>query len=153
MISPPVKLRNMLDNHENEPKTGFTVQQPSKLHQIETSKKKNRGSSIFLSFVKCVLTGIILAGFLLSLVASKLSLVSIGQHINLTNKTYKQLEKECGTKNHASCDKTEETAFVMLILTMMIPQGLTFFRSLKNSFSSEQPYPSRKAAGWVRSLI
>ena len=123
MISPPVKLRKMLDNPENEPKTVFTVQQPSKVNQIETSKSTAGGSSIFLSIVKCVLTGIMIAGFLLSLVASKLSLVSIGQHINLTNKTYKQLEKECGTKNHASCDKTEETAFVMLVLTLMIPQG------------------------------
>ena len=111
----------------------FTVQSEPKINIIESQSKKKEKSWTFVVVVKWVSTLFMFSATLFCLVASKLSLVSISQRLNDDKKE----------DNHV--------AFVMLILIMMVPQVLAFFRSLASSaFSSKEYWPSKMAVFfWV----
>ncbi len=137
---------------ENRPKnasgTEYTVNKQAKIAKLEKRSTDVQESSLTLSCVKCAVAGFMAISLLLLLVASKVSLVSIAQRINLSNKT-KNFPKHsviaCGGKY------VEETAFIMLVLIMMVPQFFCFLSAVSNSaFCSSEPWPSKQAALWVR---
>eukprot|EP00794_Sanderia_malayensis_P016107 gene16107-17728_t len=125
----------------------YTVKKPPKIEKLEKRNTDMHESSWLMSFIKCTVTIFMAVSLLLLLVASKLSFVSISQRITLANST-----KKAVSNSHASCDGStyvEETAFIMLVLLMMIPQLFCFVRSVANSaFRSSEPWPSKKAALW-----
>ena len=110
----------------------FTVQSEIKIIESH-NKKKEKKSWAFVVVVKWFSTLFMFSAILFCLVASKLSLVLISQRLN----DYKKGD--------------DSVAFLMLILIMMIPQFLAFFRSLASSaFSSKEYWPSKMAVFfWV----
>ena len=110
----------------------FTVQSAIKIIESH-NKKKEKKSWAFVVVAKWFSTLFMFSAILFCLVASKLSLVLISQHLN----DYKKGD--------------DSVSFLMLLLIMMIPQFLAFFRSLASSaFSSKEYWPSKMAVFfWV----
>lgn len=105
------------------------------------------------SVCKCVTVTVMSLAFLASLIFSKLSLFHIGTDLmealvsnnNRSNATVENRTDE--TENGSS---RAETDFLMLLLIMLIPYGITFFRALWcGGFRSDKPWPCWKAIGVV----
>eukprot|EP00112_Aurelia_sp_Birch-Aquarium-sp1_P009840 Seg2134.2 transcript_id=Seg2134.2/GoldUCD/mRNA.D3Y31 product="Chitin synthase chs-2" protein_id=Seg2134.2/GoldUCD/D3Y31 len=121
--------------------TSYTVKKQPKVEILEARKDKVRESSWVLSVLKLFITGFMSVGLLVLMVASKLSIIAIGQQ-------WKGNGRNCTMKGDNK-DGENERAFVMLILIMMIPQLFSLLKSVGNSaFCSSEPWPSKAAAFW-----
>ena len=133
-----IKLKNMAAQNSGSDHFGFTVNLPSKAEQLEAQKAKVQESSWLLSVFKILVTGFIAIALLLSLIATKLTIVSIGQQFNVS----------C-TEPGCIIERENETPYIMMILIMMIPQFISFITAVGNSAFSSQPWPSKHAIFWV----
>ena len=124
-------------NPENDP-AFFTVTSPSKAEQREAQETKSPESSrlhsVFLLFVAVFIA----VALLLSLIATKLTVVAIGQQFNVS----------C-TEPSCIIERENETPYIMMILIMMIPQFISFISEVSKSAFSKQPWPSKRAILWV----
>ena len=139
--SRPIRLSNMTEraHTRDSGSTSYTVKKQPKVDILEERKDKVHESSWVLSVLKLVITGFMSVGLLVLVVASKLSIIAIGQQWS---------DKHCAKKDD------NEKAFIMLILIMMIPQLFSLLKSVGNSaFCSSEPWPSKAAAFWVRFLF
>lgn len=99
----------------------YTVHQTAKVHR---EKEKDRRPPIYLSVVKWLVGIFLFFAVLTCLVASKVSLLSIAY--------YKE--------------KTAETSFIMIVLTLMIPEAVSFFRACWTSlFRPSHKWPRTRA--------
>jgi len=132
-----IKLKNMAAKNTGSDHSGFTVTLPSKAEQLESQKAKVQEASWLLSVFKILVTGFIAIALLLSLIATKLTIVSIGQQFNVS----------C-TEPSCIRERGNETPYIMMILIMMIPQFISFITAVGNSAFSSQPWPSKQAIFW-----
>ena len=134
-----IKMKNMASAEDDSShKFDFTVNKPSRAKQLEAQKSKVQEASWFLSIVKLLVTGIIAIALLLSVVATKLTVVAIGQQFNVSC-----TELEC------ILQKENETPYIMMVLIMMVPQFISFIKAVGNSAFSTEPWPSKQALFWV----
>jgi hypothetical protein len=58
------------------------------------------------------------------------------------------------TQHDTATTVGEESVFLMLLLTIMIPYGLTLVRSVWcGAFRSDRPWPSKQALAWVSNML
>lgn len=110
-----------IQNAGTSDKIEYTVQQTAKVH---LEKEKDRRPPIFLSVVKWLVGFFLFFAVLTCLIASKVSLLSIAHY------------------------KTEnrETSFIMIVLTLMIPEAVSFFKACwKSLFRSGHKWPRTRA--------
>ena len=141
--SRPIRLSNMTEraHTKDSGSTSYTVKKQPKVEILEERKDKVHESSWVLSVLKLFITGFMSAGLLVLVVASKLSIIAIGQQ-------WSEKDKDCNKKGD------NEKIFIMLILIMMIPQLFSLLKSVGNSaFCTSEPWPSKAAAFWVRFLF
>lgn len=111
------RIQNAGTSHKIE----YTVQQTAKVHR---EKEKDRRPPIFLSVVKWLVGFFLFFTVLTCLVASKVSLLSIAY--------YKKEQRE--------------TSFIMIVLTLMIPEAVSFFKACWTSlFRSGHKWPRTRA--------
>ena len=135
----------------NEPTEEFTVESKPKVEIIKGKTKQN--TSICLSMFKWVVTFLIFCTILVSLVVSKLSLISLGQRLNhpniSTNSTLTSSSLDGAVTSYDA-----DVAYTMIILFMMIPHLISFIRAFcKSAFSSIELWPGRTSLVLVSSLI
>ena len=136
--SSTIKLKTMARKDTGDDNFKFTVSEESKVQKLEAEKVKVQESSWSLSIFKILLTGFIAVAFLFSVVATKLTVVAIGQQFNVS----------C-TEPSCILEKENEAPYIMMILIMMIPQFISFISALGNSAFSNEPWPSKQALVWV----
>ena len=160
---------NMVPNSDTS--NQYTVEREEK---NDTAKNYRRQKSVFLSILKCVLSMLMSICLLSCVVASKLSLVAIGQRLNYTmaktsvrqaasnaslgsNQTMKKHTPHsslifCGSSKYGlyQC----ETIFNMLVLILMTPHIFAFLKALVSSgCKTSHPWPTKRAVAWVSSLV
>ena len=127
---------------KSSPSDNFTVRQQPKINKIEEKKKEKQKTSVCLAIIKWASTIFMFIFFIMCLVSSKLSVISLGQRItpNVTG--------VCDEKHLKNCER--ETAFVMLIFAMCAPHFISLLRALKNAAcSTSEPWPTPSAYVWV----
>ena len=136
-----LKLKNMASTKEQKDKMNFTVTRVPKVEKLESQRAKVQASSWWLSLCKILVTGFISVTLLCSVIATKLTLVAIGQQFNTT----------CKLKpNGCIKEMKNETPYIMMVIIMMVPQFMSFIQAAANSvFQRSEPWPSRKAIFWV----
>ena len=136
----------MEDGPVHEERPTYTVSRPPRIETMEKKKGEvGDRTSVCLSLFKWVVTIIMFSATLTSLVASKLSLISIGHH--LKNGT---LRSELHGGGGGEGDFDADVAFTMIVLFMLIPHVVSFLRTFSSSaFSREELWPSRKSIVWV----
>ena len=133
-----IKMKTMASKNTGNDKFDFTVNKESRAEKLEAQKTKVHKSSWFLSIIKIMVTGIIAISLLLSIVATKLTVVAIGQQFNVSCS-----EMEC------ILQKENETPYIMMVIIMMVPQFISFIKAVGNSAFSTEPSPSKQALFWV----
>lgn len=119
----------------------LTVHTKPKLH-IE--KVRDPRPSLWLSVFKWIFAGILSVMVLSCVVASKISLISIGIFYNTTRNPCADVSK---------VSYAQETTFIMMVLVLMIPQFVSFVRSCGGLFSEYHPWPTNSAIIWVSYLL
>lgn len=105
---------------------------------ISYEEDLKRGQPCWAVFTKWVIMILLFLAVLASLVVSKLAIVALGTA--LSNSTQKSLES-----SEAETTKSS-SIFLMLVICLTIPYGVTFIWSFWTSgFSSKRPWPSWKA--------
>lgn len=136
-----LKLKNMASKRTTNDGLKFTVEQQPKVEILESHKAKVHESSWLLSICKIIVTGFIAVTLLCCVIATKLTLVAIGQQFNTTCTL---------SPNGCIKERQNETPYIMMVMIMMAPQFISFIRAAANSaFSKGEPWPSRKAIIWV----
>ena len=121
----------------------FTVERKEQKHAKQYKRKK----TYFLSAFKSMLSILISLVLFACVVASKLSLVHIGQKLNYTAVTITNSSSR--VTNHNGSQR--ETSLVMLIMILVCPSVYTFIRAFSISgMKRSHPWPTRKAVIWVR---
>ena len=148
-----VKLQNMAAEMTGSDQFDFTVNMPSKAEQLESQKANVQESPWLLSVFKILVTGFISIALLLSLIATKLTIVTIGQqfHVSCTEPDATCSEPINVTNLEARCTpkRGTETPYVVMSMIVMIPQLISFVEAAYNSAFSNQPWPSCQAIYWV----
>ena len=143
----------MTANNSGSDQFGFTVNTPSKVEQLESQKANVQESSWLLSVFKILVAGFIAIALLLSLIATKLTIVSIGQQFDVSctepDVTCSELGNATNSEAKCTTERGNETAYIVMILVMMIPQFINFVQATYNSAFSKQPWPSWQAIYWV----
>ena len=144
----PINYMKLKSLNDAEKKNQFSVNAKPKAEQIEEEKRKKVKTTVSLSIIKWIFTVFLFFGTLVCLIGSKLSLVSLSQRLNKAKFSSKQQDHPQQSCKDDNC--TSETAFVMVILIMMIPHGITFIKVFFNSaFSNEEVWPKCSAVLWV----
>ena len=104
---------------------------------LEASQQSSR----IIVVIKWLVVILMFVVFLGCIVFSKLSII----HMTTVLRTW---------DNHTTHDTTsgvgEESVYLMIILTIMIPYAMTLVRSVWcGAFRSDRPWPSRQALAWV----
>lgn len=121
-----------------EEQAKLTVQCKAKL---DVEKVRDRRPSIWLSVFKWLFAILLSFSVLSCVVASKISLISIGIFYNTTRNT-------CA--NVVPVGYEHETTFIMMVLVLMVPQFVSFVRSFRAGLFSEfHPWPSKSGIIWV----
>lgn len=119
-----------LQNAEPSEKIKYTVNQTAKVHRESV---EDRRPSVWYSVVKWIVGIFLLISVLTCLVASKSSLLSIAYY-----------HDPSGAKQ--SNDTNRETIFIMVVLTLMLPEAVSFLKACWTSlFRKNHKWPSTKA--------
>lgn len=117
-----------LPNAEPSEKIEYTVNQTAKVHRESV---EDRRPSIWYSVVKWIVGIFLLISVLTCLVASKISLLSIACFHDPSG---------------ARSDTNRETIFIMVVLTLMLPEAVSFLKACWISlFRKNHKWPSAKA--------
>ena len=120
----------------------FTVERKERKHAKQYQRKK----TFFLSAFKSLLSILISLVLFACVVASKLSLVHIGQKLNYTEITIANSSSRVRSHNGSQ----RETSLVMLIMILVCPSVYTFIRAICISgMKRSHPWPTRRAVIWV----
>lgn len=135
-------LAELAESQSEKPEERFTVKRTSRIEIIESKEKEKqtgKQTSVGLAIIKWIATIVIFLLTVISLVSSKVTLISIGQFMrpaNFTGKTVKCNGKEC----------TSDIAFAMIVWILLIPNMFSFFRTFGSSaFSNSALWPSKKS--------
>lgn len=110
---------------ETSEKIEYTVKQTAKVH---LEKPQDPRSSLWLSVVKWVVGIFLFVSVLTCLVASKISLLSIAHY------------------HEKDLDQNQETVFIMIVLTLMIPEAVSFLKACWTSlFRANHKWPRGRA--------
>ena len=119
-----------LPNAEQSDDIEYTVNQTAKVHRDSV---EDRRPSIWYSVVKWIVGIFLPISVLTCLVASKMSLLSIACY-----------HDPSGAKQ--SSDTNRETIFIMVVLTLMLPEAVSFLKACRTSlFRKNHRWPSAKA--------
>jgi len=135
-----------LNEMADKPAEKFTVKRSPKIEIIENEEKKKtfgKETSVSLAIMKWIATIIMFLLTLGSLVASKVTVISIGQNMRPAN--FSAEDTKCQGNN---C--TADIAFTMMVYILLIPNIISFCRTFFNSaFSSSEFWPSLKSVLFV----
>ena len=150
---PPKKLNNGIGHGgtkfmpPNVEEQLFTVEQEQRNPDAQKYKRKK---TLCLSALKCILSLMISVSLFVCVVASKISLVHIGQKLNYTA----MYHNASRTVSSAEKSFVRETSFVMLVLLLVFPSVYTLFRAICNSgMKRSHPWPTKRAVIWVRTMF
>ena len=129
-IIEPMSSSQQSQNAEPSKNIKYTVNQTAKVHRDSV---EDRRPSIWYSVVKWIVGIFLLISVLSCLVASKISLLSIAYY-----------HESSGAKQ--SNDTNRETIFIMVVLTLMLPEAVSFLKACWTSlFRKNHKWPSSKA--------
>lgn len=136
-------MATLNENSMEKPVERFTVRRPGKIEVIEEKQKDKKQTSVGLALVKWISTILMFLLTLSCLVASKITVISIAQTLNSSDK---------GEKRDTSLNP--DVAYVMIILIMLIPNFISFLRTFASSaFSITDMWPSKKSFFFVSVLL
>lgn len=120
----------------------FTVERNERKHTKHYKRKKTFCLSAFKSLLSILISLVLFA----CVVASKLSLVHIGQKLNYTEITASNSSSRVRSQNGSK----RETSLIMLIMILVSPSVYTFLRAICISgMKRSHPWPTRNAVIWV----
>ena len=143
-------LADLKESMTEKPPERFTVKTISKIEQIEIDEKDvstGKETSVVLAIMKWFATIFMFILTMFTLVASKVTVISIGQNmrpVNINGNNTECKGEECRS----------DIAFTMMICILVIPNVITFARTFFNSaFSSSEFWPSCKSVVFVSIYI
>ena len=142
-------LANLAESKMEKSPERFTVKSTAKIEKIQKQEKEvatGKETSVWLAIMKWFATIVMFLMTTFFLVASKVTVISIGQ-IMRPVKT---------SANSTSCEGgncRSDIAFTMMIYIMVIPNLISFARTFFSSaFSSSEFWPSCSSVMWVSVL-
>ena len=124
----------------------YTVQRNDSSISSLTNKAENRNCyAVFLCIVKWLVAICLCSVVLFCVVGSKISLLVLGQHFRNINRNGNS------TTDKLSAETSKQALFIMLLLSLMIPQAASLIYATWKSLRREsQPWPTKKALIMVR---
>ena len=125
----------------------YTVQRNySSISSLTSKAENNNFYAVFLCIVKWLVALCLCSVVLLCVVGSKISLLVLGQHFRNINRNLNST-----TDKPLSTETNKEALFIMLLLSLMIPQAASLIYAAWTSLRREsRPWPTKKALIMVR---